>query len=155
MANVIRTALSDRQVANERAAVVFLNKEAIPLLREMRNVLNTGGAITGDTSSDVGNYVPVWTSDTAPTAGTWSIHVRAVLSDSNDDGAVFFLAASYRMIAGAPTLIGSTAIFAPHESTGAFDWQWSADATTVTLALRDAGVAASYALVVDLIEATP
>jgi hypothetical protein len=85
----------------------------------------------------------------------WSIIARAVLVDSADAAAAYMLAATYRMVSGAPTLVGSTAIFAPHESTGAFDWQWSTTATTVILSLRDAGVAASYTATIDVLEALP
>jgi len=155
--NLITTPLSDRQLGKVDDVLPFLNKEVTPLLREMRAALNSGQSgttVTGDTSDSVGVLKEVWESDTAPTVGTWSIHARAVLSDSNSEGAAYFLAATYRMVAGAPTLVASTAIYTPHESTGAFDWQWNTTATTVTLSLQDAGVAAGYTLVIELLEAT-
>lgn len=40
MANLVTVPLSDRQLSGEKDVVPFLNKEAIPLLRQIRAALN-------------------------------------------------------------------------------------------------------------------
>lgn len=47
MANVIAFPLSDRPVASEKDVVPFLNKELVPLVRQIRTALNSTPIVIG------------------------------------------------------------------------------------------------------------
>lgn len=48
MANTITVPVSDRDVADEKAVVPWVNKEALPLLRQIRKALNNKQATIAD-----------------------------------------------------------------------------------------------------------
>ena len=84
MANTIRTPLSERPLGRPQDILPFLNKEAIPLLREMRAALN-GGIQTFyasvNTAASPSTWTTIWESEPVPSGRVGLVEILVVGHD--------------------------------------------------------------------------
>ncbi len=150
MRGMVRRAVSDREVAREPEEVAgWINKEAIPLLREMRDVHGlepvVGAAVS---SAGDGVFTNIWTSDPVPTDSVVQVEARIIgRATSGAPQAVSYVRrATFVNEAGVLAQLGTTVAEYSDESDSGFDvrLQISGSGTALTLDVQDDGVSPTY-----------
>ncbi len=82
--NTITVPLAERQLGKPNDVQPFLNKEAIPLLRQVRSTLNFTQKIraTGNTAGHPSAWVTIWESDRVPTDRVGLVEIFIVGHDA-------------------------------------------------------------------------
>lgn len=133
--------VSDRGVS-EDSVIPWVNREAIPVLRQLRQAANYASCERqeADSAGD-GNYVTVWTSPAMPTDATWQVtaHVVGVSISGAAQRASYMLVRAVESTAGTVAAIAATTTIASAESAGACDARLQVDASgrTVYVDARD------------------
>lgn len=142
MKTTVGRALSERLVGDNDEVVTFLNRELIPLARDMRTVhnLETVQQFMGS-SAGTGVFTTLWTSDPMPTDSAW--HVTVKCSARSTSGAAqqcaYVREAYFANVAGAVAQVGATASISTFETAAAADVQFLVSGQTVLFQVKDDG----------------
>lgn len=139
----------------------FINKEALPLLRALRDAANLEARERVTVTTDgLGTYSRLWTSPEMPSNATWTIRASVAGTASAAGGvqhAGYLLGATFQSTAGTVTQTGSTSVLYSHESAAAIDTRFNVDSVLRTVYLEsrdDAAGAMIFIAVVSTTEAT-
>lgn len=139
MKNTVTRALSDRPVKDEQAAVDFLNKELVPVVKEMRDVLNVRSSTDVDmVTNGTGAYTTIWTSDVMPSGAAWHIHATA-LGRGSTDSAVYAREAFFVNNGSGPSQVGATLAVSTFETAAGADIRFVISSNQVQLQVQDDG----------------
>ena len=143
----VEQAIAERPVSPTEAATIglWVNRQLIPLIKEIRAVLNMRGVEKASvTTTALGAYARLWTSVALPTDCTWSVEAYVVGTGpaSGSQHASYVLTAGFSSTAGTVAQIGATTTTAT-ESDAAIDARFAVDAPNrqIYLEARDDGVA--------------
>ena len=145
MKTTVGRALSERLVSSQDEVLTYLNRELIPLARDMRTVHNLEAVqqFTGATTA-TGTFQTLWTSDPMPTNSTW--HVMVKCSARSISGAAqqcaYVREAYFANVAGVVAQVGATASLSTFETAAAADVQFLVSGQTVLFQFQDDGVSA-------------
>lgn len=147
MRGIVRRAVSDREVKDEKAVVDWANKEAIPVLREMRDV-HALEAVIGASVDSAGDAVltNIWTSDPIATDSVLQVvaEVLAMSTSGATQTASYVRRATFRDVAGVPSQLGTTSSVYTEESVAGYDVAFSLSGSSILLDVQDDGVSPSY-----------
>lgn len=126
--------VSDRAVPAEKEDIGYwVNKEAIPLSKQVRTAINTlGREKISAVTSGTGAYVRIWESDATflPSNACWTILAR--VSGISISGAAqragYGLAATFQSTSGAVAQVGTDSFLWANESVAAIDVRFGVDA---------------------------
>lgn len=140
MQNTVARALSERQLKDQGDVVPFLNKELIPLAREMRAALNLEGTQQFTlTTAATATFTTIWTSDDLRTGERFAVWTNTLASGAAQSCAYVRLGL-FQNVAGAVSQVGATASIATIESAAAADVQFLVSGQAVLFQVKDDGV---------------
>lgn len=152
----VSQAVSGRPISKE-ALTDWANREAQPLLQQLRKFANARGVEKQDGLTDgAGTFLQIWASDTLPADATWMLTATIA---ATSDAAAGARKAAYLLTAIASSVDGTVSLLAQstlwdHETDAAFDARFAVSGRTVFLEVSDGAVAAMrFASVVDVTEA--
>lgn len=142
----VEQAVADRAV-EEKDLATAVNKEILPLLRQLRTGANAVGRErpTPVTSDGAGTYVVTWTSDVLPSEAVWEVEAR-VAGVGGAQRATYRLIQTVTSIAGVVAALGATTTVHAQETAAACDARVTVDAVNrvVTVEARDDAATAMY-----------
>lgn len=142
MKTTIPTAVSDRQLRDEKDLVPYINKELLPLAREFRAAHNTEALQTFTvTTAATGTFTTIWTSDPMPTNSIWRVLVTATAFTTAGAAqqCAYTREACFANAAGVVGQVGATAVIATFETAAAADVQFALSGQTILFQVRDDG----------------
>lgn len=141
MKATVQRALSERQVG-EPDVVPFLNKEIVPLLRDIRTAhnLETVQQFTLSTAHTAA-FTTIWTSDPMPTNSTWHVRVKctAITTAGTAQQCAYVREGYFANVAGVVSQVGATASISTFESAAAADVQFAVSGQTILFQVKDDG----------------
>lgn len=154
MKNTVDTAASPVDVKDAEAVLPWVNKEARPLLAQLRDVANTQyrAAITYSTAA-TGTPTTVWTSDDMPTDSVWLVEVRALAwkASTASERCAYIRRATFYSSGGTVGQQGATSPEYTEESAAACDVTLSVSGSAVICQVQDDAVnAMNWLVVVDI-----
>lgn len=138
MKTTVGRALSERQLGKEPQEVVdFMNRELIPLARDMRTAHNLEAVqqFTLSTAA-TGAFATIWTSDPMPTDSTWHVVVKCQ-GRSPTQACAYVREAYFANVAGVVAQVGATASISTFETAAAADVQFLVSGQTVLFQCKD------------------
>lgn len=139
MKNTISRALSQRPVKDEKAAVDFLNKELVPVVREMLDVHNVRSAVDVDlVTAGTGAFTAIWTSDPMPSGAAWHLAATA-LGRGASESAVYAREAFFINNGSGPAQVGVTRDVSTFETAAGADIRFAVVGSQIALQVQDDG----------------
>lgn len=137
MKTTVGRALSERLLGDADEVVTYLNRELIPLARDMRVAHNLEAVQQFTlTTAATGAFATIWTSDPMPTDSTWHV-VAKCTGRSASRNCAYVREAYFANIAGSVVQIGATASISTFESAVAADVQFLVSGQTVLFQVKD------------------
>lgn len=138
----IVTPVSDRQLADADSVLPYLNREGIPLLREIRAALNQEGSqLRAAVTAGAGAYVVAWTA-AMPSNTAWlaTAYVVGITPSGTRQSWAYTLQALFASDASAVvTQVGATATLASFETAAAADARLRVTGNAPVLEVADDG----------------
>jgi hypothetical protein len=120
----------------------WANKEAIPLLRQLRARLNdTYNAVFELSTAATGAFTSVWTSDAMPTDSAWMVEIRVIgrATAGTDQRTSYVARGTFYNDSGVVAQQGSTSSDYVEESAAGCDFRFAVVGQTVTFDVKDDG----------------
>lgn len=142
MKTTVGRALSQRQVDRTEDLVAFVNRELIPLARDMRAAHNLE-AVQQFTLSTSGTatFTSIWTSDPMPTNSTWHVRVKcsAMTTAGTAQQCAYVREAYFANTAGVVAQVGSAVSISSFETAAAADVQFLVSGQAIKFQVKDDG----------------
>jgi hypothetical protein len=144
MKTTVQRAVSDRPVNKAEDLLDVVNREVLPVMRDMRSAIN----VTTDqtfklTTAATGAFSNIWTSDALPTNSDWFIKAD-IRGRAAADTVQYEIRGTFYNRAGTVGQQGSTATIYSVESAAAADVRLQAVGQTITLDVKDDGASTFY-----------
>lgn len=137
--NTVNHPVSDREIAKTEDVQAWANKEAIPVLRELRSFANQEQVQGSNTlTPGDGQWQNLWVSDPVPTGVAMRV-IADVIGVSSADWVCYRRVAFFRNVDGSVAQVGPTEPLWSLESSGGPDVRLQVVGQTVTLDVQDDG----------------
>lgn len=145
--------VSSRDVLRDEQVREWVNREALPVLRQARAALNVE-SVTGYVLASTGSaaFERIWTSDAVPVNSVWLVECRVTGRNATDRAAYVLRGLFFNE--GTVTQQGATQVDYSEESSGGLDARLVVDGSRVAADVRDAGAAMDFTAVVRVLEET-
>ena len=138
METTISPPVSSREIKEEEVAA-WANKEALPVLRELRNFANIEQVVAANTTSaGDGEWAILWASAPIPTGVAVRV-IADVIGLADGEEVTYRLVAFFRNNDGTLAQVGATEILWSFESVAGADARFQISGQTITVEVRDDG----------------
>lgn len=134
---------SSLELKSEKELLDWANREAIPLLRQLRARANdVYHAVFELSTAASGAFATIWTSDAMPTDSAWFVEVRVIgrASAGTDQRTAYVARGTFYNDSGTVAQQGSTSSDYAEESAAGCDLRFAVSGQTVTFDVKDDGV---------------
>ena len=153
MRQTVERPVSSRDVLRDEQVRDWVNREALPVLREAREALNAESVTSYRlTSTGSAGFERIWTSDAIALDTVWLVECRVTGRNAGDRAAYVLRGLFFN--SGTVTQQGATQVDYSEESSGGLDARLVVDGVAVAADVRDVGVAIDWVAVVRVLQVT-